>query len=448
VVSIKGAATPHSLPITHKTSVIIAKKTVFCANEIIFKKHLLMKIPFFIAWRYLRTTRNRNLVHRIGLVAFWSIALSTMALIISLSIYNGLEDLTKSMFKSFDPDIKICLKKGKKFILDENLITKIKSIEGVALVMDVLEDNALLLYENNQMVIKVKGVSSNFIQNSRLKESLILGSIKLNINNSDRAIIGAGVQYILGVNLGNKIDQLHFFYPTNASGKIFKKSYNSKSIVPGGVFAIAKQFDESYVIVPMHFATKLMNSENKRTALEIYVKKGYDIGNVQHKIISLVQDTYKVLNNDQQQYGLTNAISIERFLVYLIFFIILLVASLNIFFMLSMLIVIKQNDISILHTMGVSKKNIMLIFLLEAVFISLISTVLGVIIALIVIIVQQNFGIIHLGDNSCISDVYPTIMHLKDFVYTTMCVIITTLVAAVYPAWLASKSVGFRKKFP
>ena len=401
-----------------------------------------MRFSFFIAQRYFQLSAKKNLIHRIGLVSFISIGVSTMALLLALSVFNGLEGLIGSLFRSFDPDIKITLKKGKTFALDADLRQQIKTAKGVSKVVDVLEDNALLRYREHQVVIKLKGVSEEFLHESRLEPFIQQGSFQLKQGAECFAILGSGVQYALSVPLANEFCTLQVFYPRNMkdSALLPHQLYQCKNIRPGSVFAVEKQFDESYVIVPIDFAASLMGMGNKRTALEIQVANGFSINQVQQALQLFVPDCFQILNSNEQQATLMQAIHIERLFVFMTFSFILLVASLNIFFILSMLVLDKRKDIAVLYTLGATPRDIRSIFLMEGLLIALSGAAVGMAAAWGLSWLQQTFGLVSLGAQTSLVDAYPIKRKVSDFVYTVISVVLMTLIAAYRPAQLAAKT--------
>jgi len=370
-----------------------------------------------------------------------SIGVSTMALLLVLSVFNGLEGLIGSLFRSFDPDIKITLKKGKTFALDASLRQQIETTQGVFKVVDVLEDNALLRYREHQAIIKLKGVSEEFLHQSRLEPFIRQGSFKLKQGAECFAVLGSGVQYALSVPLSNQFCTLQVFYPRNMKdGTLLPQQlYRCKNIRPGSVFAVEKQFDESYVIVPIDFAASLMGMENKGTALEIQVADGFSIDQVQQALKLFVPDCFQVLNSNEQQATLMQAIHIERLFVFVTFSFILLVASLNIFFILSMLVLEKRKDVAVLYTLGATPGDIRGIFLIEGLLIALSGAAVGMAAAWGLSWLQQTFGLVSLGAQTSLVDAYPIKRKVSDFVYTAIGVVLMTLIAAHRPAQLAAK---------
>lgn len=399
-----------------------------------------MKFPFFVAQRYFKPNVKKNLIHRIGLVSFTSIAVSTMALLLVLSVFNGLEGLIKSLFRSFDPDIKITLKKGKFFVLDPSLRHQIKAVVGVSKIVDILEDNALLRYQDRQVVVKLKGVSEEFLYQSRLEPFIRQGYFRLKQGAEHFAMLGSGVQYALSVSLFNKFCTLQVFYPRNTNTLLPQQLYRHKNISPGAVFSVEKQFDESYVIVPIDFAKALMGTENKRTALEIQIGDGFSVNQVQQALKHFVPDCFQVLNSNEQQATLMQAIHIERLFVFLTFSFILFMASLNIFFVLSLLVLDKRKDIAVLYALGATSKDIRHIFFIEGLLIALSGAAVGMVAAWGLSWLQQTFGLVSLGAQTSLIEAYPIERKVSDFVYTALGIVFITLIAAYRPAQLAAKN--------
>jgi lipoprotein-releasing system permease protein len=399
-----------------------------------------MKFPFFIAYRYFQPSTKKNLIHRIGLISFISIAVSTTALLLVLSVFNGLEDFIRSLFRSFDPDIKITLKEGKTFALNLDLKQKICAVQGVAKVVEVLEDNALLRYQGRQAIVKLKGVSEEFLEQSSLKPFLIRGNWRLKQGTEHLAILGCGVQYALAVSLTNLREALQAFYPRNVknSAALPQQLYRCAHIRPGAVFSVEKQLDDNYVIVPINFAASLMGKRNQRTALEIQLVNNFPIKQVQQTLRLLVPTYFQVLNSQEQRATLMKAIHIERLFVLMTFTFILLVASLNTFFILSMLVLDKRKDIAILYVLGATPKDIRCILLIEGLLIALSGVTVGIALAWGLTWLQQTFGLISLGAQTSLLEAYPIKRKMSDFIYTTVGVVLMTLVASYRPAQLAS----------
>lgn len=401
-----------------------------------------MSFPFFIARRYFLTSAKKNLIHRMGLIACFSVALSTMALLLVLSVFNGLEDLIQSLFRSFDPDIKIELKQGKAFVLNPAIRHQIDAIPGIAKVVDVIEDNALFRYQERHLVARLKGVADSFVEQSPLAAFVERGSFKLKQDNQYFALLGRGIQYALSISLANELQDLQVFYPQKIQSSIGMphQLYSSKCIRPGAVFAVEKHFDANYVIVPLGFAAMLMGMDDKRTALEVQVADGCSVEKVQHMLKKCLPKHFQVLNSNEQHAPLMRAIRIERLFVRLTFSFILLVSSLNIFFILSMLVLNKRKDIAILYTLGAEPKAVRSIFLIVSLLIGLSGAALGIAAAWLLSWLQETFGLVSLGTQTSLIEAYPIRRQVSDFVYAALSVVVITLIATYRPAQLAAKT--------
>ncbi|MEK6479539.1 ABC transporter permease [Catalinimonas sp. 4WD22] len=404
-----------------------------------------MNLSLLIARRYFRSKKKKNFIQVISNISMVGVAIGTMALVVVLSVFNGLEDLIRESYNTFDPEIKIVPQQGKTFEVSDSLINKISQVEGVSIVTEVIEDKALLGYQDAQMVVTLKGVSDNFIDQNRLNKAMVHGELVLKKNGKSFAILGRGVQYTLSVSPSNDFYALQVFSPKRETDTGFNpdpmtRYFKRRNIMPGGVFAIEKQFDANYVIVPLDFAAGLFDYVGKRTALEIKTAEGIKINRVQENLQEVLGDQLKVLNSDQQHESLLRAIKIEKLFVYLTFSFILAVASFNIFFSLSMLAIDKKKDIAMLIAMGASKKVVRSVFLYEGAIIAFIGTISGLAVGLLVCWTQQTFGMVSMGMQTAIVDAYPVKMQFTDFFYTAVSITIITFLASYRPASIAART--------
>jgi lipoprotein-releasing system permease protein len=370
-----------------------------------------------------------------------AVAVGTMALVVVLSVFNGLEDLIRSLHNYFDPELKIVPSSGKSFEVSDEMLESIRNTEGVAILTQVVEDNAYVQYRNAKMVVNLKGVEENFIEHRRLDKRMVQGELKLKENGVDYAIMGRGVQYALNVMNMAEMHSLQIYYPRKGrvSTTNITSSLNRMNIMPAGVFAIEKQYDMSYIFVPLDFAIDLLDYENRRTSLEVKIQDGFSISSTQRRLKTLLGEQFEVLNSDEQHSSLLKAIKIEKLFVYLTFSFILLVASFNIFFSLTMLAIDKKKDIAILYAMGANNKLIKSIFLSEGAIISFSGAFLGLSIGLIICIIQQQFGIVSMGMATSVLESYPIKMQAGDFLYTGLTIILITLAASYRPAHIATR---------
>nr|MBI1232444.1 FtsX-like permease family protein [Cytophagales bacterium] len=400
-----------------------------------------MNLSFFIASRYFRSKKKRNFITVLSRISMIGVAVGTMALVIVLSVFNGLEDLIKGLYASFDAELKVEPALGKSFEVTEEWLASIRQTEGVEVLTEVIEDNALFRYADNQLVATIKGVSDNFLEQGRFSKGFFSGDMSLGTEKQPHAIIGLGVSYFLLVDLDNEQNFLQVYYPkAPRSGSIDPSSmYNREIIKPVGTFSIEKQFDDEYIIVPLDFASRLLNYGNKRTALEIKVADGYAIKKVKNDLRNLLGDGFLVKDTDEQHASLLMTIRLEKLFVFLTLTFILAVASFNIFFSLSMLAIEKKKDIAVLFALGATRRLIRSIYMKEGAIIALSGATVGLVVGFVACWLQDRYGLVSLGVTSSIVESYPVKMQASDFLYTSMSVILITFFAAYRPALIASR---------
>jgi lipoprotein-releasing system permease protein len=368
------------------------------------------------------------------------VAVGTMALIVVLSVFNGLEGLIKSLYSTFDPEIKVFAVQGKSFTVNEALIQKIQQTEGVAYVTQVIEDNALLRYQDKQLVVKIKGVSESFKHQNEIDSMIVDGNFMLKKGVKEFAVIGRGIQNRLNINIQNRIYPLQLWYPRisrNASLNP-ETAFNRDVIMPEGVFAIEKQYDDHYIFVPLDFARRLLEYTDKITTIEVKAKSKDEIHNVQERLKKLLGDQFNVQNADEQHASLIKAVKVEKLFVYLTFSLILAVASINIFFSLSMLVIDKQKDIAVLRALGASPSFIKKLFLTEGAIIAFSGAILGLVLGFLICFAQEQFGFVSMGMETAVVDAYPVHMQISDFIFTSILIITVTVLVSVAPANRAS----------
>ncbi len=403
-----------------------------------------MNLPFFIARRYLLSKRKKNFINIISILSIIGVALSTAALIIVLSVFNGLEELLQSLNNAFDPPIKIESATAKSFAVTNGLRDSIQQIDGVEIVTEVIEDYAYVRYRDANQVITLKGVSPNFIDHHRLENSIVQGELKLMEDKIPYAIIGQGVQYKLSVDLTDQTHALQVYYIKNSTGRSLdpSKLYAQKSIMPSGVFSIVTNFDENYILVPLEFAKDLLDYGNKRTSLEIKVVDGYDLYAVQKSLGATLGNSFSVLNPEEQHHDLYRLLKMEKLFTFLALSLLLGIGSINIFFSLMMLAIDKKKDISILAALGADRQLVRRVFLFEGGLISLIGAASGLVLGGLFCWLHINFGIISMGMESSITDGYPMKIVATDFGIIILVVTLITFAISTRPAILAARSVS------
>lgn len=401
-----------------------------------------MNLPFYIAKRYFRSKKKKTFINIISIISMLVVAVGTMALIIVLSVFNGLEDLIRSLYNTFDAELRIVAEKGKTFELTPELLQLVQTTEGVEIITEVVEDNALIRYQDAEKVVKIKGVGPNFMEQGRMQGARVEGELSLQKGETPVAILGAGVRNALSVSLENDFYVLRVYYPRNVRPGTLdpSKYYVQQNIKPGAVFSIEKQYDDNYVFVPLDFALKLFDYGNKRSALEIKTTDQMRISRVQEALQERLPAGFKVQNSDEQHSSLLKAIKIEKLFVYLAFTFILAVASFNIFFSLTMLAIDKQRDIAVLFAIGASPGLVKRIFLYEGAIIAFTGALLGGLLGVVIVLVQQEWGLIGMGMQTAVESAYPVKLMGTDLLFTAISTTLITLLASIHPATLAAKT--------
>lgn len=375
------------------------------------------------------------------------VGVGTMALVIVLSVFNGLEDLFRSLHGTFDSEINIKPAYGKSFVVTPQMLTKIQAIEGVGFIAEIIEDNVFLSYRKGHMPARMRGVPEQFIRQNGLDQAIIAGNARLQYKDKSYAIIGSGVQYILSVALKDEMNPIQIWYPDNSRKTInvnSPESIRKNAIRAGGVFALEQRYDKDYIFVPISFAADLLQMGNRRSSLEISLKDGEDVDQVKERLKKVLGVNYLVQDRDEQHASLLQAIRIEKLFVYITFSVILAVASFNIFFSLTMLAIDKRKDVAVLSAMGASPHFVRRVFLTEGAIIATVGTLAGLGLGFVICLAQQTFGIFKMGMESAIVDAYPVKMQLPDFAATGITIALITFVASYFPAVKAAKDIDIR----
>jgi lipoprotein-releasing system permease protein len=370
------------------------------------------------------------------------VAVGTMALVVVLSVFNGLEDLVRSLYASFDAELKIEPAQGKSFEVEPNWLLQIQEIEGVDIVTEVIEDNALFKYKDYQHLARLKGVSNNYLDQGRFDRGYVWGNLDLGTELQPKAIIGRGVGFFLSIDIENEFELLTVFYPKapRSAGTIDPNQLYSRNFIkPAAFFRIDKEFDDNYIITPLGFVSQLLNYGNKRTSLEVKVKDGESIQKVKSRLRAHLGEKFTIKDTDEQHEGLLRTIKIEKLFVFITLTFILAVASFNIFFSLSMMAIEKKKDTAILFAMGAREKLVRQIYIKQGGIIAFTGAVIGLVSGFVLVWLQDTFGLISLGIASSVIENYPVKMIWTDFLWTSIAVIAITFLASYRPALIASR---------
>ncbi len=396
-----------------------------------------MNLSLFIAKRYLVSKKSHHIINIISVISVAGVTVGTMALIIVLSVFNGFETLVKSLFNSFDPDLKITLASGKTFLPDQVQEKKIKEIPGVVRYTEILEETALLKYQNRQALVVVKGVGEDFDSLSGLDTMVVHGSLLLQNGELNYMVLGYGVAEVLNANLNDYVTPIMVYAPRRSGfiGTLPEQAFTFRTIFPSGIFSIQQDFDSRYVLVPVRFARNLFGYDTEVTAIEIGLQGNAKVEKIKEEIKVITGQNFLVKDRYEQQELLYKIMKSEKLAIFLILGFILFIATFNIIGTLSMLILDKKKDIAVLHGLGADDKLIRRIFFTEGMLISFSGAILGMILGAVVCLIQIYFNVVplHAGGGSFLIDAYPVELQFTDFIYVFFLVLGIGLPTTWYP---------------
>ncbi len=395
-----------------------------------------MNFSFYIARRYLFSRKKTNLINLISAISVTGLVVGTMGLVIGLSGFNGFDALIKSLFSSFDPELRITVKEGKSFAATDSRFEELKRMPGVAYYSEIVEDNALLRYNDRQVFATVKGVSEDYLQFSGIDSMIVQGEFMLKDASNNYAVLGEIIADNLAVGI-QQMEPISVFVPKKGRGNALMPTgnFNQKLIYPSGIFSIQQELDSKYIIVPIDFAREIFDQPVKVNAIELKLNEEISQRKTVAAISALLGKDFDIKNRYQQHAYLYKTMLGEKYATYLILVLILIIASFNIVGSLTMLILDKKEDIAILQSMGANRRTIRNIFLFEGWLISLLGAILGTLAGLAICRAQISFGLVRLSDkaSSFIIDAYPMKIVATDVMLVLISVSLIGFLAAWYP---------------
>lgn len=407
-----------------------------------------MNFPFYIARRYLFSKKSTHAINVISGISVVGVAVATMALVVTLSVFNGFHDLVASFFTQMDPQLKVTPVKGKTAPADDPILTEIRQLPDVEVATECLEEQALAVYGDRQMMVKIKGVEDNFNQLTHIQEILEGdGDFELHAADLNYGIPGLGVAYQLGLGYTyehplkvfapRREGQLNMANPTE--GFVVDELYS-----PGVIFCMKQgKYDKNYILTSLAFTRHLFDLEGRLSSLELRLKPGSDFDRVKEQMVKIAGDKYNVYDRYEQQDDTFRIMKVEKLIAYVFLTFILVIACFNIIGSLSMLIIDKKEDVVTLRNLGATDHQITRIFLFEGRLISAIGAVLGVLIGLLLCWLQQQYGIVRLGssEGSFVVDAYPVSVHPWDIVLIFFTVMAVGFLSVWYPVRYFSKRI-------
>lgn len=407
-----------------------------------------MRLPFFIARRYLFSKKSHNAINVISGVSVCGVAFATLAMVCTLSVFNGFQDLVQTMFTAFDPELKITSVTGKVFDADDDRMKNVQEIPEVEIFSKSLEDNAMVQYKGRQAMVVIKGVEDNFNQLTAIDSILYgRGELKLRDEVASYAIPGIELVSVLGTGI-RFLDPLEVYAPkrgvklnvANPSSGLRMDYLHSSGLT----FAVNQQkYDDSYILTSLDFARNLFQYDTEVSSIELKLHPNADVDVVKKKISKFLGDDFLVQDRYEQQMDTYRIMEVEKLISYLFLSFILLIACFNVIGSLSMLIIDKREDVITLRNLGADNQLIFRIFLFEGCLISFIGALVGVCGGLMLCLLQQEFGFLSLGSGDSagafVVDAYPVSVHFCDVMLVTITVLVVGFLSVLYPVRYLSR---------
>ncbi len=393
---------------------------------------------FFFAWRYFNAKKSTNAINIIAWISITAFTFGTAVLILVLSVFNGFEGLVKSLYSSFYTDLKIFPIQGKVLTLTEDQLRKIKSVKGINVVSLLVEEKALLQNGPHQSIVSLKGVDSNYQNVSGVSKNLINGRFELGNESQPMVVLGAGIENALAIQSDRNVLPILVHIPKKIKGMNLQLSENisTGAVFTSGAFSIQSDFDNKYAITNLSFVKQMLGlQKDEFTAVEISVSNIDLTEKLQKNIAELLGENYLVQTKFQQNQDLYSIMQAEKWVIYAVLCLILIIAAFNMIGTLTMLVLEKKKDISVLHALGGSNYFIQKIFLTAGVLLAIIGGIMGMLLALIMAWLQVTFKLIPLQGGSFLIDHFPVQLQLVDF----LLVGVTIFVIAILASWIPSK---------
>lgn len=392
---------------------------------------------FLFAWRYFKSKKSTNAINIISWISVVAIAVGAAALIIVLSVFNGFQSLVKSMYGDFYPDLRVMARSGKYMTLDSTQIDRLRRIHDIRNLSMVVGEKALLTNGEYQSIAVLKGVDSNFNKVVNLAPHIEEnGHYGLGTMYAPQLVLGGGIASSIGADANSRVP-LVVYLPnrTSNSRTNLQSAMNSYEIKEVGIFRIQEGFDNKYAFTNLDFVRYMVElPDDYYTEIAIAVRPESDLLKVQKHIQQVLGDQYAVETRFQQNQSLFTVMQMEKWIIYIILSIILIIAAFNMVGALTMLVLEKRKDIAILKALGASKRVVQKIFLTEGFLLAGLGGLMGMVVAFVVCMLQQKFHLLKLEGGSFVVDYYPVRMHLIDFVLVGLTVFVVALLAAWVPA--------------
>lgn len=399
-----------------------------------------MNFPFFVARRYLFSKKSTHAINVISGISAVGVAVATMALVVTLSVFNGFHDLVATFFTNFDPQLKVTPVKGKTAPADDPILTQIRQMPEVEVATETVEDMALATYNGRQAMVIIKGVEDNFDSLTHIKD-IVVGNGEFELHAADMHYGIPGIRLAETLQTGYTYKTPLKIYAPKREGQLNMANpedgfVEDELYSPGVVFMVKQaKYDKNHILTSIAFARNLFAQQGMLSSLEMRLKPGSDFESVKQRMQQVAGDKYRVCDRFEQQEDTFKIMKIEKLMAYVFLTFILIVACFNIIGSISMLIIDKKNDVLTLRNLGASDKQIVRVFLFEGRMISAIGAVAGILVGLLLCWLQQRYGLVGLGQSSgsFVVDAYPVSVHPEDILLVFVTVIAVGWTAVWYP---------------
>lgn len=400
-------------------------------------------MKFLFAWRYFKSKKTTNAINIIAWISVLAIAVGTAALVIVLSVFNGFEDLVKTLYGDFYADIKVAPATGKFFSITDKQFTQINKTAGIAHTSMVVEEKAVLVNGDYQTILFLKGVDSAYKDVNKLQDHIVRGKYEMGTAAEPAVVIGVGIENAVGADPESLSTELALYLPNRKANSLASlDGLHSFNVNVRGTFMVQQEFDNKYAFTNLGFMQYMLDLQpNQYSAIEVSVNNPRDIDKVKKQLQQALGQNFVVQTRLEQNQGLFTVMQMEKWVIYGILSLILIVAAFNMIGALTMLVLEKQKDIAVLKAMGANNNLIQQIFLGEGFVLAGIGTGAGLILAFLVCWVQLKFKLVKLEGGSFIIDYYPVKMLATDFLLVMCTIALVTILAA----WLPSRKAAMQE---
>jgi len=403
-----------------------------------------LNLPFLFAWRYFKAKKSTNAINIISWISIGAIIIGTAALILMLGVFNGLEGLVKSLYSSFYSEMNISAARGKTITVTSDQLQKLKGLSSIKNFSLVVEEKGMLKNGGYQSVVVLKGVDENYRYVTGVADHLIRGNYNLGTSDDPLLILGAGVENAVGVQADRNLLALMIFLPKRNSSELIDPSQNisEDSINTSGTFVIQQDFDNKYAITNLEFVKTMLGFQaDQYSAIEISLQDASAADEVKMDLQKIFDRDYKVQTRYEQNQSLYSIMRAEKWVIYAVLVLIMIIFSFTLVSSLTMLVIEKEKDISVLHALGGNRNFIQKIFLSAGVLLTLIGAGCGILLALLIAWLQINYKLIPLSGESFLIDYYPVTLKVGDLVL----VAVTVIVIALLASWIPSRKAALNE---